>query len=668
MPQLTTKTFRRIAVFVLLALLVLVLLSTVFIDSIARAGLQWGLRSQGINAHIMEVDIGWRAPAVTIRGIAIRNETGESATLSSIHVTSRWHGLMTKLAEIEDLSLAGLQLTVIEDADGIHIAGIDLPANSDTPAEQQQENDATSQWQALIRKVNLRDIDLCLERRTIGQHNCMTLDSLQWQGNIAVKPAARKPIAGQASHIKLHDFAISDRITNSTVFASKNLAMEEMQWKSSNTVSLNKAVIDNLLLLESDQSTLLNLGQLTLTQSTVTPAQIDIGNIDINGMKVHLHRAKNGQFVVQERINTLLGTTTDTAEKPATASSDASDTTPSPRLRIGTLNITDTDKLVLVDDSLSSPLQITANLKQLQVKHIDTGKPDQTSEVTIDLTIDQHGRIQLAGTVTALQSLHDVDVNGTVRGLDLRSVGLYTEQASGNRISSGQLNANIVLRAKDARLDSELDLTLNKFILIPAEDDDDSELTQMLGIPANQALNLLRDGDNKIHLNIPISGNINAPSFDASDALRQALASAITTTVINYYTPFGLITVGKGIFDLATALRLEPVTFDAGDSTLKKQSSLKRIDEMMKERPGVIVSLCGATNLADRRELFDEKIPNNALPKLSKQQKQRLNKLGASRADTVKDRLITAGIKADRMVICDATYKAKGISGVTISL
>ena len=156
------------------------------------------------------------------------------------------------------------------------------------------------------------------------------------------------------------------------------------------------------------------------------------------------------------------------------------------------------------------------------------------------------------------------------------------------------------------------------------------------------------------------------------NAISKATSTAITAAVLNYYTPFGLVTVVDGLFSLATALRFDPVVFEAGKSDIGGVDSdgLEKIAGLMQERPGVSVTLCAYTNSDDRKLMLPEtaEIPIEEL-ELTDDQAALLEKLGESRRDRVEDYLVSKNIDPARLITCETEHQeSAGISGVEISI
>jgi hypothetical protein len=191
---------------------------------------------------------------------------------------------------------------------------------------------------------------------------------------------------------------------------------------------------------------------------------------------------------------------------------------------------------------------------------------------------------------------------------------------------------------------------------------------------------MLRDKDDSIHLDIPITGDVNNPEFNPMDAIVKATTKAATVTLITFYTPYGLVYAGGNVlFDLATAMNFDPIAFDAGSAELpddgKKQ--LAKLAKLLTEKPQIHLSLCGMTNKEDVYVLFPaqkkpvDKDKTNITPMVTKDQKLALENLATDRQIASKNYLMKElSITHDRLILCEPEYQMDGeaFSGVEINI
>jgi hypothetical protein len=103
-----------------------------------------------------------------------------------------------------------------------------------------------------------------------------------------------------------------------------------------------------------------------------------------------------------------------------------------------------------------------------------------------------------------------------------------------------------------------------------------------LDLPLDLAVALLTEPDGKIHLAVPVHGEVGRPDFDYGKVIRRAIANAIGRIVS---APFrliaGLFSGGNGESDLGT------VQFEPGRSRVRppQREELARIAEALAKRP-----------------------------------------------------------------------------------
>jgi outer membrane protein OmpA-like peptidoglycan-associated protein len=166
----------------------------------------------------------------------------------------------------------------------------------------------------------------------------------------------------------------------------------------------------------------------------------------------------------------------------------------------------------------------------------------------------------------------------------------------------------------------------------------------------DSALRLLRDEQNDVKLNIPISGDINDPQFNIADAINQVLAKTLQQSALTYLKymlgPYGIgISVAEFAYEQATKIRLNPIIFAPGNDGLDQAAIdyLQRVAAIMKEYPAVQVSVCGVATESDRTAMNKNTSTDTALLALA-----------GNRADSIEDYLVKLnGIDATRIIACE---------------
>jgi outer membrane protein OmpA-like peptidoglycan-associated protein len=196
----------------------------------------------------------------------------------------------------------------------------------------------------------------------------------------------------------------------------------------------------------------------------------------------------------------------------------------------------------------------------------------------------------------------------------------------------------------------------------------------------DSALRLLRDKQNDVKLNIPISGNINDPQFSIADAINQVLAKTLQTATVSALKymlgPYGIgISVAQLAYEQAIKIRLNPIRFAPGSAELDEVANdyLQRVAAVMKKYPAAQVSVCGVATESDREaaskntstkasrrpkapsgdNVDNDKILSQKEPASPKITDATLVKLAKSRSEGIEDQLVKIhGIAGNRIIDC----------------
>lgn len=167
-------------------------------------------------------------------------------------------------------------------------------------------------------------------------------------------------------------------------------------------------------------------------------------------------------------------------------------------------------------------------------------------------------------------------------------------------------------------------------------------------MPLESALAILRDKNNDIHLDIDITGDVNDPKFDLTDAINQALTGALRRASVSYlkfyFQPFDTLNTVAGLAGKAVRLKLDPVPFSAGTAspTSETQEYLMKVGKLLQERGDLLLKLCGKA------------VPKDGL------EEEAARALAARRAEAAKDYFTGSfGVASDRLFVCDPEVEMK---------
>ena len=660
-----------------MALLILLALLIASLPLMLKPLVVYVLEQQGVETSIDKIEIDFDDAVLTVSGLHGVNQHGKGFSLGRFYIDIAWQPLFDRRMVIERIEISGLKLDAAQNAAGLlSVAGLDLSAQKNDVASA-GEQDMGESWSVFIGNVLLDNILFCHELVHVKKSYCAALGEFDWKGAIgldAKQPAESQPEINGS--LTIDSIVLEDSSANKKVILNKTLALKELNIKGMSKVGLSELSLDSLQLLPGSekQGDIFWLDKTQIQAVSFGDAQLAIEKIKLTGIGLNILRDSKGQWEVVQRLAEILPVVEKTTEQKP---DEKADTSAEPlQVKVTELSLHDSHPILFSDQSLETPFELTTEIKTLALENVDTANKNQTSHVQIQLLLDKHGQVELAGDVQLLAAVRDFNINGTFKGIDLRPVGVYMHTGVGHRIKSGQLNADIKLFSEKGKLDSVLNLDLKHFQLkkLSAEEKMKMDQEMGLGLPLDTALNLLRDRDNSIKLKLPITGDVNNPEFDPSNVVYKAISTAMTSTIINYYTPFGLVALTRGIIDLATALRFDPVLFEAArvELTADAKGYLDKVVQLLEERPQIHVTLCATVNKSDLQVLQPEQFKKMQQEKeayqLPDESKKQLHDVASKRSDAVKAYMVERGAASDRLVLCEPEYEADGVSGVLISL
>lgn len=340
-----------------------------------------------------------------------------------------------------------------------------------------------------------------------------------------------------------------------------------------------------------------------------------------------------------------------------------------PRLSLGRLTIGGNSRVDFEDRSMGEPMRMTLAKLALTLSDVDTDKPNRDSPFELKTKVDA-ATITAQGTFRPFADLPTATVNGTIKAFELPPLSPYAANALGIQLQTGHLDSDAHLDVDKGALSGKVQLTLSN--LAVAEPNGAAQLAKQTGMPLQTVLGLLKDDQDRIHISVPVGGNIADPHYDISDAVSQAIGGALKSTAM---TTLEVLFPVAGLIDLlsddsAGLMKLESIAFPAGRDTLDSSQGgrIATIGELLRSRPQVNLTLCGISTIAaDWPVLLDDRkteqlgviyrlqkaLDLHAKPETVQPDTDALEALAQRRAETVKAALMDkSGIDAGRLFDC----------------
>jgi len=459
--------------------------------------------------------------------------------------------------------------------------------------------------------------------------------------------------------------------------AGSQIKTNKLSWQGSlkASIPLNESQTDvkiegsihaeDLAVINQQQaSTLLSIKTLSADKLQASTNQLHIDEITISTLIADLQRDAQGTILLPK--SSIEKNTDKPVEEIVTTNSQPFG------LRINHIVIKDNSSLQFKDKSTTPDFVSTVSLNNVDIRSLDTSKPEQATVFIIDGKVGKFSTLNAKGNVHPFAEKLNLDMTAKLKAVEMPPLSSYTSGMLGHNLLSGQLNSDIKVIIKDDIIDAKSKLLLSNTEVMELTPEEKKKINTSASAPLSMGLSMLRDQDNNINLDLPFKGNINDPNIDISDAINQVIGKAMSTAALAYLKfslqPFGaLLALADIAGDIGKGVQLQPVLFAAANTQLDANAIQykTKIAKILTERPLLRIKICGIATSQDKNNLIAKELAllkakqakskakteeNLALPVIPD---ATLLAIAQQRADSLKGALINEHkIGADRLFSC----------------
>ncbi|MGV1097981.1 DUF748 domain-containing protein [Thiovibrio sp. JS02] len=208
---------------------------------------------------------------------------------------------------------------------------------------------------------------------------------------------------------------------------------------------------------------------------------------------------------------------------------------------------------------------------------------------------DGHSPWSIQGSIALAPEDFAGNVAFRVADLDLTTLSPYSGRYIGRRIQKGKLFLDI-----DSTVEKNALTVKNRIFFDQLALGETVESPDALDLPLGLALTLLRNRKGEIHLNVPVSGNLDDPEFSLAGVIIKVFVNLIAKAATSPFALLGAILPGGE--------ELQSVEFAPGQDLLEATAlgKLETLAKVLGDRPGLKVELSGRVAAeADRPALHE---------------------------------------------------------------
>ena len=217
---------------------------------------------------------------------------------------------------------------------------------------------------------------------------------------------------------------------------------------------------------------------------------------------------------------------------------------------------------------------------------------DPSSRANVDLkgSYDKSGDVVIAGTVNPLSGDLFLDVAAKGSDIELPPLSAYSLRYAGYPITQGRLTLDVKYHVEGGKLDGR-----NKIVLDQLTFGDKVEGPDATTLPVLFAVNLLKDENGRIDLELPITGSLDDPKFDMVALIGQVVSNLLKKALT---APFSLLAAAFGGGADASKAGgsgedLKYVAFAPGsaEGAEVERAKLERISKALLARPALKIEM-----------------------------------------------------------------------------
>lgn len=420
------------------------------------------------------------------------------------------------------------------------------------------------------------------------------------QGRIAID--GEVDIEQPAISLKLNSSALP--LTLAQPYIAQQLAIElkqgtagsdlQLKWdpKAGVRLSGNAGIQQLNILNRNDHVRLLAAQRLQVNGLDLQLArkQLRINNIDTDGLFGQVMISPDRQLnLAQLAIEPKAGT--------AAPAAPASKAAKPMSVRIDTVKVR-RSAMLFGDQSMTPGFATGIEKLEGRITGLDS-RDVSSAKVDIKGIVSPSGEVSIRGQMNPLASDLSLDMALQFRQLELSSLTPYAARFAGYRIDRGKLDLDLNYQIQKRQLKAE-----NKVVLRQLRLGEKVDSPESIGLPLKLAVAILRDVDDNIDIDLPLSGSLDNPEFSIGPIIWQAFVNLLQRAITAPFSVLGNLLGGD-------SGSLGEVPFAVGSSALSDaaRENLGKLEKVLSARPALQLEVRGLSDAkADSAALQRQKV------------------------------------------------------------
>ena len=511
----------------------------------------------------------------------------------------------------------------------------------------------------------------------------LAVEAFAWDGDITFSSSEDNTQYLVAGDLQSSELRITDNKQQLALLAWDTLSLEGLSLDEWINVDFSQLVLTSLgaFIDGKDEQGLLYTGELVIDELSLEEARsLVVNRIDIVDGNYDVTLNEDGTLAINQILANVLSNFSET-EPPAhnteekaetgtgaSESKSTDDTAGEFQIVLNELEVASGTQVSFTDKRFDVPVKQQLTIDTLSVNGLNQQQADSLTTLKLDGNLGEFSKVSINGSIKPFAEKLWAGISGELDSIDLTGVSPYTEAYIGYHMSRGQYDHQFELSIADDDIKLDNTLLLRKLSLKAVDPNKEQPVAKELSLPLPLALDMLRDGDDNISLNVPIKGRMDNPDVDVSGVINTALGQALKSGTTSYLKlalqPYGAaFMAAEFLGEKMSAITLDPVTFENGVSQLTSEQLgyTGKIASVLNQRPKLTLTLCARANVKD-------KVALQALQPDKPVEDAALVSLADERGKHIKRELVAKGIDNQRVLICQPAFEPDAAAEVTVKM
>lgn len=350
----------------------------------------------------------------------------------------------------------------------------------------------------------------------------------------------------------------------------------------------DKIAIDLIKLIEPDLD-FLDTNSNTKIEAKKIDLQIKKLSNSNAGFKIEKTDLNNPSIAITLPKTTVSKTAVKEVPKVRTQSKSKDDSSET-KLDIGPINI---NNAIFSFEDKNLPVPFKTIVTKLNGK-ISEFKNTKSSTTTLNVNgiVDKYGVAKITGIVHPTNIKVLTDINMIFNNIAISNFTPYTGKFVGREINSGKLDMDLKYNIEKSNLDAKNNITISKLELGKSVQSPDA-----VSLPLDVAVTLLKNSQGIIDIKLPVSGNVDDPTFSIGSIVWNAFINLMTKAVT---APFSLL---GAIFNFE-ADEIDSVDFNLAYDEISpiQKETLDKIAQILTAKPELAIKISASYD--KQKELY----------------------------------------------------------------